>query len=241
MATETMQAYATLATSGLDSTQRSGRYPFHKTAEARIIGDVLYKLKPCPEDRLLDIGCGPGNLLIPLSFMVKEAVGIDHPTIVAQCMQRFADSRVTWLSGEFPGVKPVGTFDCILVYSVLHYLQNFEAVQAFVLAAAHLLSSPGGRLLIGDIPNADRKMRFRASAFGRQFEAEWERNKAVMQGDSNSFDAFESLQFVRTLDDEMILALVRSLRHEGFHSDLISQPADLPMGYTREDILVVKP
>ena len=45
-------------------------------SEKSIIPDVISKLDMQPSDRVFDIGCGSGNLLIPLSSVVKEITGV---------------------------------------------------------------------------------------------------------------------------------------------------------------------
>ena len=62
-----------------DPTLIAGRYAFQKPAEKKILFDVIRKLRLENRDSLLEIGCGVGNLLIPLSFIVDKVTGIDHP------------------------------------------------------------------------------------------------------------------------------------------------------------------
>jgi cyclopropane fatty-acyl-phospholipid synthase-like methyltransferase len=57
-------------------TQIAGRCSIQKEAEKRIVFDVVEKLNIQSSDNLLDIGCGMGNILIPLSFISKSVVGI---------------------------------------------------------------------------------------------------------------------------------------------------------------------
>src|SRR5690606_15365923 len=101
--------------------------------------DVTAKLRLAPTSRLLEIGCGPGNLMIPLSFAVEHATGIDHPAVIEMAEDRYQAPNVRWIGGEFPSVVLNGTVDRILVYSVLHILQDFDAVRGFVFAAMEVL------------------------------------------------------------------------------------------------------
>jgi 2-polyprenyl-3-methyl-5-hydroxy-6-metoxy-1,4-benzoquinol methylase len=179
--------------------------------------------------------------LIPLSFRVNHATGMDHSDIIDTCRARFADERVTWLPGQFPEVKPRGLFDRILVYSVIHYLNDLNHVKHFIMEAVSLLR-PTGKLLIGDIPNSDRKARFRSSDAGKAFEQKWqktmaERNEPDIVGAARP----RELIALGTLDDAGIMELLRVTRSRGLHSYVMPQPSNLPMGYTREDIVVVRP
>ena len=42
------------------------------------------------------------------------------------------------------------------------------------------------------------------------------------------------------LDDHLILSILEEMRIKGFNSFLLPQSPELPMGYTREDILIEK-
>src|SRR5262249_32321802 len=131
-----------------------------------------------PTHRLLELGCGPGSLLIPLSFRVASATGVDHPDTVARARERFTDPRVTFVGGFFPAVALGGAYDRLLIDGVVQCLPDWKSVLDFVDRAVDLLAS-GGRLLIGDIPNADHKKRFLDSDAGKAFEAAWRQQMAT--------------------------------------------------------------
>jgi 2-polyprenyl-3-methyl-5-hydroxy-6-metoxy-1,4-benzoquinol methylase len=232
--------YAALSRMPISATQKSGRYGFQIEDETRIVADIESKLALSPKHTLLEIGCGPGNLTIPLSFRVRHVTGMDHPDIIEACRSRFNDKRVTWLPGQFPETKPAGLFDRVLVYSVIHYLDDLAHVQRFIQEAASLLR-PEGRLLVGDIPNSDRKMRFRESSTGKIFEEEWRTTLAASDQREVIGPASRDLVAIGTLADAEIMELLRVMRSAGMHSYVMPQPTDLPMGHSREDILIIRP
>lgn len=235
------EAYGALARRGTSPLRQSGRSPAQAEAERLIVGDILAKLNLGSSSRLLEIGCGSGNLLIPLSFRCSAATGLDHPSVIARARARFDDPAVTWLAGAFPETPVEGVFDAILIYSVLHYLPDMRAVEAFVMAAAARLA-PGGRLLLGDVPNADAKRRFMESSAGRAFDAAW---RAAASAESEP--AQPALQLggdaamIGMFTDQDVLGLVARIRQAGLHAHVLPQPPDLPFGRTREDILVTRP
>jgi len=63
-----IDAFGRLAEEATDETVVAGHHPFQSDAEAAILRDVVAKLDPSPADRCLHVGCGLGNLLIPLVF-----------------------------------------------------------------------------------------------------------------------------------------------------------------------------
>lgn len=231
-------AYGELARAGVSATEMSGRYHMQALAERRIVDDVKAKLKLDVGDHLLDVGCGPGNLLIPLSYIAAEAIGIDHPDVIARARRIFTDPRIRWMEGQFPDVAVDGSFDCILAYSVIQYLPSFADVFTFVEAGSALLKE-GGRFLIADIPNSDKKKRFAESEIGKAFEEEWRKN--VDRQAAASSLAFDGAQGVGALDDGGVLRIIDRMRSRRFHAYVLPQPLDLPFGQTREDLLIVRP
>jgi len=235
-ATRHFDAYGVLAREARAATVQAGRYASQAEAERLILGDIEPKLGLEPRHSLLEIGCGPGNLLIPLAFRAARAVGIDHPEVVARARERCNDPRVEFIAGFFPDVEVRGPFDRILAYGVVHILPDWPTLERFLDAAVDLLAS-GGRLLIGDLPNSDRKKRFLESEAGRRFDAEWKRSMARSSGE-DPFRVFEGSAAVHSLDDKSVLGLLARYRARGCHAYVVPQRPELPFGHTREDIVV---
>ena len=235
------EVYGAMAASDLSPTEQAGRYANQREAERRILPDLLDKLAIEPTHRLLEIGCGPGQLLIPMSYFVAGAVGLDHPAVVARGRATCSTDKIQWLAGAFPAVRPNGPFDRIVVYSVIQNLRSHDAITGFLYAAIDLLG-PGGRLLVGDIPNSDRKVRFRSSEAGRQFEIAWQAEMARQKpAGPVGPDPWLGVDTLGSLDDASIHALSLRCRARGFHAYILPQPPDLPFGNTREDLLIVRP
>lgn len=240
MSSKTFENYGTRVGLGLSPTEQAGRYEVQADAEKYIVSDVVSKLRPKTTDKLLEIGCGPGALLIPLSFMVHQSVGIDHEEVVSNLNKRFSDERLQTVGGNFLDIGLSEKFDCILIYSVLHCLTNEKEIETFVDKATGLLAA-GGRLLLGDLPNKDLKARFINSVEGGSFSDEWERKSA---DDAERFRQViePNLQAdgeLATFDDAFICELLIKYRRLGFDSYLLPQPQNLPFGNTREDLLIV--
>ena len=225
-------AYGALADIGVDPTEQAGRLPSQARAERLIVADIARKLALTPDARLLEIGCGPGNLLIPLSFAVANAVGVDHPSIIARARARFEAANLAWIGGAFPSVKVEGPFDAILMYSVLQYQPDMHAAIGFCESAVALLPE-GGRLLVGDLPNVDRKARFRDSPAGRAFDAEWRRQQASAPPPSDHASVFAGRKSLGGFSDADVLRIVAHFRASGLHAYVLPQPPDLPFGHTQ--------
>lgn len=110
---------------------------------------IIENLHPYVGERVLDVGCGTGNIL--KYFLDRErVVGIDvGEEFIDKARERFGDranfrAEVTDIS-DAGVVELVGeTFDTIMCVNVLEHIENDE------LALEHMneILSPGGRLLL---------------------------------------------------------------------------------------------
>lgn len=233
-----LEAYAALARSGVDATRQAGRYGVQSAAEALIPGDIAPKLALEPHHRLLEIGCGPGRLIAALAPLVGSATGLDHADVIATAGPMPANVRL--IAGGFPETDVGEGWDRILVYSVLHCMPDQYAAMHLAFDAARLLA-PGGRLLIGDLPNRDRAARFRDSDAGRAFEADWAARRAAAGPEPEAVAVLAQADQIGGFSDAQLTGLLMAFRSDGFDAFLLPQDPDLPFGRTREDIIVVRP
>lgn len=220
----------------------AGRYGFQKQAEQYLLHYLLEKLSLSPSDDLLEIGCGAGNLLIPLSFFVHSTTGIDHPNLLAQIKSRLPrdTETMTLVPGEFPATEIPGTFSRMLIYSVIHYLHDEEEVLAFIRKAVGLLR-PGGKMLIGDIPNSDIKARFLATERGKKFAAEWQEKVAATSRDGHQENETPVTDAsLVSINDVVVEKIVMMLEELHIHALRVRQPETLSFCFTREDLIAEK-
>jgi SAM-dependent methyltransferase len=202
----------------------------------------MSKLRVDPSDTLLDVGCGPGTLLIPLSFMVAQATGVDLPPVIDRLSKRFSDSKIRLIGGRFPDVDLPGKFSKVISYSVLHCIADLKGARAFVAAIADLLA-PGGRALIGDLPNTNVKARNARAADAASQSAAWQSQIDSWrrdQGDRHPFDEFSGSTDIGGFTDKDIADFITDLRENGFDAYWLPQPPELPFGRTREDLLIIR-
>jgi cyclopropane fatty-acyl-phospholipid synthase-like methyltransferase len=230
--------YGQLAGRALSYTEIAGRYAFQRRQESAIIRDVTTKLALGSTDSLLEVGCGAGNLLIPLSRRVRLAAGLDHSHLLARLRQRHGSEAIRLFPGNFLDVTVTKTFSKILVYSVIHYLSSRSEVLRFLDKAAALLK-PGGMMLVGDIPNADKKRRFLATKQGGLLQDDWIRK--VNQANAVPVSRPDHKTVASALNDELLLSFVAHFRSRGYEGYLVRQPEGLCFAHTREDLLVTAP
>ena len=106
--------------------------------------------------RVLEIGCGTGELTVMMAERGAVVTGIDaSPTMLSEAQKRVIDKeldgRVTlqYMDATLIGERfPAASFD--LIVSTLVFSELSTDQQCFVLEACTKLLSPGGRLLIAD-------------------------------------------------------------------------------------------
>jgi SAM-dependent methyltransferase len=109
---------------------------------------VAEHVRPAAGDRILDLGCGPGELL---DFLPDDAdyVGIDiSPDYVARARER-SGPRAQFRVGDATAIDPdLGVFDLVVAFGVLHHLDDAHARLLFEGASAALRR--GGRVITVD-------------------------------------------------------------------------------------------
>ena len=106
-------------------------------------------MKPAPGDKILDIGCGPADVLNYLPAVNYTGLDIS-PEYICSAEQRFG-SKGRFYCGDV-GLATIeeeqGTFDLVLATGVIHHLDDAQAARLFDLA--RLALRPTGRLVTFD-------------------------------------------------------------------------------------------
>jgi SAM-dependent methyltransferase len=106
-------------------------------------------VKPLPGEKVLDIGCGPADILNYLPNVNYTGVDIS-PDYIEAAKKRFGE-RGRFLCGDVGELtieKEKGTFSLVLATGVVHHLDDQTAGKLFELAKLAL--GPNGRLVTYD-------------------------------------------------------------------------------------------
>lgn len=129
---------------------RHGDRPYHDPLEPELVDEVCAFAGLRPGDRALDIGCGPGELLVRLAERTGcGGLGVDTSEIVIEEARRRAAARAPGAPLAFEAVDAAtvdGAFDLVACIGSSHALGGLDAALARMTA----LTKPGGHVLLGD-------------------------------------------------------------------------------------------
>jgi SAM-dependent methyltransferase len=117
-----------------------------------------------PDDRVLDVACGPGLVVAAFARVVSHVTGIDvTPAMLKRARELTAGlTNVTLDQGEaLPLPYPDAAFSCVLSRFAFHHFQE----PGSVLREMRRVCQPGGRVVVCDLLASDDPMK--ASAFHR--------------------------------------------------------------------------
>lgn len=219
---------------GFPDSYRNGKEEF-------IFQDILVKLSALNEMNKTILDIGPGCSDLP-EMLINLCRKNQHSLTLIDSVEMLAhlpdDVNIKKVAALYPNCPEVisdlrGKVDAILCYSVLQYIFVDAAFFRFLDTSLSLLA-PGGKFLIGDIPNISKRKRFFASEMGIRFHQEFMKTKDMP---SVAFNEIEHDQ----IDDVVVFSLIQRARVQGFDAYVLPQSSNLPMANRREDILIVRP
>jgi ubiquinone/menaquinone biosynthesis C-methylase UbiE len=99
--------------------------------------------------RVLDLGCGPGSIAIPLSYSVAEVLAVDPDAEMITVGRRLAESRgrrnIRWLQSRAEDISPAeGPFQVATIGQAFHWMDRDEVLRKL----AMLIADGGGLALV---------------------------------------------------------------------------------------------
>ncbi|HVZ06443.1 ArsR/SmtB family transcription factor [Rhodopila sp.] len=125
---------------------------------AQATEDALLALVPAGSGALLDIGTGTSRVLELLAPRIRQGLGVDaSKAMLALARARLAEPSLGHCSVRLADMYrlplPSAAFDIVVMQMVLHHAED----PGLALAEAERVLRPGGRLLLVDLAEHDRK------------------------------------------------------------------------------------
>jgi trans-aconitate 2-methyltransferase len=121
-----------------DAEQYEGKHSF----VWRLGAGVVELLAPQPGERILDLGCGTGQLTAEIATKCAHVVGLDNSAnMIGQARQNYPD--LTFALGDAAGFRFEEPFDAVFSNAALHWVKNADAAANSI---ARVLR-PGGRFV----------------------------------------------------------------------------------------------
>ncbi len=224
-------------------TEKSGRFLNDEGKEKKIIKDIIKKLNLLDNKKdFLDIGCGFGYLTdLIIKFSRKKKINLtlcDIKHVIQKLKKKYKNIKnIKFIESEFQKYNfSKKKYDRILIYSAIQYVDN---PKIFIKKAFNLLKNDG-QLLIGDIPNVNKKYRFLKSNFGKKFEKKRRNLDDLNLLTKNIRSFLKNTKQNLEINDKFIFWLFKTFQKKGANVYLFNQPKKLPFSFTRDDVLIQK-
>jgi len=120
----------------------AARYQDHHSFVWRYGANLLELLNPQPGERILDLGCGTGQLTAEIARSGAHVIGLDNSAdMLADARKNFPE--LTFVLGNASGFDFPEPFDAVFSNAVLHWVKDAEGAVASIARALR----PGGRFV----------------------------------------------------------------------------------------------
>lgn len=105
-------------------------------------GSLVELLQPRSGERILDLGCGTGQLTAEIAASGAQVVGLDgSPEMLGQARQNYPNLK--FVLADAASFRLEESFDAVFSNAALHWVKNAEAAVQSIAAALR----PGGRFI----------------------------------------------------------------------------------------------
>lgn len=208
------------------------------------VGDIRSKIPLTRNDILLDVGCGTGFLTIPIAKECKFVYALDAGRDVIEAARREAREQhiqniVYYLGSALDLPFEANFFDHVLMYGVIHYMENNSQVTRCISELVRVCKI-GGRILIADIPDQHAKLEF-------EQRMKTDEEMRILRNFNDSRTEYDLLfmKHIRKMPERSSAVfdcekMVEYGKGIGCDGAVHRQDIRLPFSFTRRDVLLTK-
>ncbi|MDX2250119.1 MAG: methyltransferase domain-containing protein [Bacteroidia bacterium] len=200
-----------------------GKTPLTEKQLRRIALHIVGQLDLRPHYTLLDVCCGNGTLTRLLAEKCSTTTGVDiSPEQIRRAKTHSKALSITYQVADATQLTShvEGTFDRINLYFSFQYLDSYSKGRAAIREMAKLLK-PGGKIFIGDVPDAAKLPVFYPSLIAR-----------IRYKISHLLGRHPMGKFWKEAEIQKIC------REVGLSCVTLAQPGDLPYAVYRVDYVI---
>ena len=116
----------------------------------QVVGELLHVLEPSPTAKVLDVGCGTGEILERVASRCPDILGLDLSPAMTEIVKAKGHRALAYDGGAFPFED--GSFDLVMIYQVFINLPAAE-IATNLLREAVRVTRKGGTILVGAVPH----------------------------------------------------------------------------------------
>jgi trans-aconitate 2-methyltransferase len=150
----------------LPSAWNPDQYGRYRQERAQPFFDLMALVQPRPAMRVVDLGCGPGELTkeLHVHLNARETIGIDNAPAMLEKAAAFAGDGLRFEDGDIATFTGNGGYDLIFSNAALHWIPDHPALLARLTAAL----DDGGQLAVQVPDNDDHPSHATAVAVARE-------------------------------------------------------------------------
>ena len=116
----------------------------------QVVGELLHVLDLSPTARVLDVGCGTGEVLERIASRCPDILGLDLSSGMTEIVKAKGHRALAYDGGVFPFED--SSFDVAIVYQVFINLPSADIAENLLREAVRV-TRKGGTILIGAVPH----------------------------------------------------------------------------------------
>jgi trans-aconitate 2-methyltransferase len=142
------------------------QYERFRDQRSRPFWDLLALVEPVPGGRVVDLGCGTGELTRALhqKLGASSTLGVDNSDAMLEKAAAFAGGGLSFAKGDIALEPHEGPFDVVFSNAALHWVPDFTRA----LERCAGLLAPGGQLAVQIPQNFDHPSHAIAAALARE-------------------------------------------------------------------------